>query len=332
MQTLINFIIIFNLIVFFHEMGHFIMARRYGVTVHEFALGMGPVLVSRTRGDTLYSLRALPLGGFCKMEGEDESSDLSGSFSEKTPWQRFGIIVAGPVMNFILALILFFTLNSLTGIPSLAIGEVSDGPAKEAGLEAGDRIIEINGAKIDSWEAMVTKINEDQGPLKVLVKKADSSEKSYEITPMVSEGRRIIGIIQGTEKSFLGAIKYSIQQIMMIFKSFFLFFSQLLQGQGSADDVAGPLGLVKLVDEVTKAGFYTVIFFTAFFSMNLGVMNLLPIPALDGGRLIFIILELIRKKPIDPDKEGFIHLVGFVFLMLLMVFVTYLDIQKWIKL
>ncbi len=332
MQTFINFIIIFNLIVFFHEMGHFIMARRHGVRVNEFALGMGPVLFSRTRGDTQYSLRILPLGGFCKMEGEDESSDNSGSFSNKSPWQRFSIIIAGPIMNFILALILFLTLNTMTGVPSLNISQVMEGPAQAAGIEAGDRIVEINGSRVKNWEDMVAKIGASQGEITLQVLKHQGNKEVYSLTPELSEGRKIIGVMQGTEKSFLGAVKYSLAQIIMIFKSFFTFFSQLFRGQVSAEDVAGPLGLVKLVDEVTKAGFYTVIFFTAFFSMNLGVMNLLPVPALDGGRLIFIILEIIRKKPLDPDKEGLIHLVGFIFLMLLMVFVTYLDIQKWIML
>ncbi|NLY35703.1 MAG: RIP metalloprotease RseP [Tissierellia bacterium] len=331
MQTLVNFIIIFNLIVFFHEMGHFIMARKHGVTVHEFALGMGPVLFSKTKGMTQYSLRALPLGGFCKMEGEDESSGIQGSFSEKTAWQRFSIIIAGPMMNFLLALLLFIGLNSFTGIPSLQISEVLEGsPANLAGIEVGDRIVEIDGVEILNWEEMVIKVRESTGEIAVKVKKGNNEIQSYVINPQIREGNRIIGVIQGREKNFPAAIKYSLKQMGLIFGSFFTFFSQLFKGSVSSADVAGPLGLVKLVDDVTKAGFVTVVFFTAFFSMNLGVMNLLPIPALDGGRLLFILIELIRGKPLDPDKEGFVHMVGFVFLMLLMLFVTFLDIKKWI--
>lgn len=331
MQTFINFILIFNLIVFFHEMGHFIMARKHGVTVHEFALGMGPVLFSKTNKGTQYSLRVLPLGGFCKMEGEDESSSIQGSFSEKTAWQRLSIIAAGPLMNFLLALILFFSLNSYAGVPSLNISQVQpQSPAALAGIQAGDRIVEIDGEQLLTWEEMVMAVRESQGEIQVTVKKADKHLEYYSITPDVIDGVRIIGVVQGREKSLLSAAKYSLGQMAMIFRSFFTFFSQLIQGRASNADIAGPLGLVKMVDEVTKAGFFTVVFFTAFFSMNLGVMNLLPIPALDGGRLMFIIIELIRGKPLDPEKEGFIHLVGFIFLMLLMVFVTFLDVKKWV--
>lgn len=331
MQTLINFIIIFNLIVFFHEMGHFIMARKHGVTVHEFALGMGPVLFSKTKGRTQYSLRALPLGGFCKMEGEDESSGVQGSFSEKTAWQRFSIIIAGPMMNFLLALLLFIGLNGFTGIPSLNISEVLAGsPADLAGVEVGDRIVEVEGQDILSWEDMVTAIGGSLGEIQVKVKKTQDNFEVYTLSPEIREGTRIIGIVQGREKNFSAAIKYSFKQMGLIFGSFFTFFSQLFKGGVSSADVAGPLGLVKLVDDVTKAGLFTVVFFTAFFSMNLGVMNLLPIPALDGGRLVFIIIELIRGQPLDPEKEGFVHMVGFIFLMLLMLFVTFLDIKKWV--
>ncbi|NLY72713.1 MAG: RIP metalloprotease RseP [Tissierellia bacterium] len=331
MLTFINFIIIFNLIVFFHEFGHFIMARKNGVRVHEFALGMGPAIFSRTKGDTQYSLRLLPLGGYCKMEGEDEASPNQDSFSEKTAWQRFSIIIAGPIMNFILALILFFGLNAFTGVPSLTISEVIDGPAKEAGIVAGDKVLEIDSQKIKNWQDLVNAIDLSDDKVEVLVEKASGGQQAYTLEPMVEEGVKLIGIVQGREKSFFGAFKYAVSQILSIFGSFFTFFSRLFTGQGSSDDVAGPLGLVKLVDEVTKAGFYMVVFFTAFFSMNLGVMNLLPIPALDGGRLLFIIVELVRGKPLDPDKEGMIHFAGFVFLMLVMVFVTFLDIQKWIN-
>lgn len=265
------------------------------------------------------------------MEGEDEASPNQDSFSEKTAWQRFSIIIAGPIMNFILALILFFGLNAFTGVPSLTISEVIDGPAKEAGIVAGDKVLEIDSQKIKNWQDLVNAIDLSDDKVEVLVEKASGGQQAYTLEPMVEEGVKLIGIVQGREKSFFGAFKYAVSQILSIFGSFFTFFSRLFTGQGSSDDVAGPLGLVKLVDEVTKAGFYMVVFFTAFFSMNLGVMNLLPIPALDGGRLLFIIVELVRGKPLDPDKEGMIHFAGFVFLMLVMVFVTFLDIQKWIN-
>ncbi|HZK10708.1 MAG TPA: RIP metalloprotease RseP [Clostridia bacterium] len=331
MSTAINFIIIFNLVVFFHEMGHFLMARKHGVTVHEFALGMGPVLFSKTKGLTQYSLRVLPLGGFCKMEGEDDSSESSGSFSQRTAWQRFSIILAGPIMNFVLAFLLFLGLNGFMGVPSLSISEVlENSPADLVGIEAGDQIVEVNGVDIKSWDDMQVSIGESVGDIEVKVQKPSKTIESFLISPEIHENTRIIGIVQGRDKDFLLAIKYSLSQMALIFKSFFVFFSQLFKGGLTTNDVAGPIGIVKLVDDVTKAGLFTVIFFTAFFSINLGVMNLLPIPALDGGRLLFIIIELVRGKPLDPDKEGFVHMLGFVFLMLLMLFITFLDIKKWI--
>lgn len=331
MKTAINFIIIFNLIVFFHEMGHFLMARKHGVKVIEFSLGMGPALISRTKGETIYSLRMLPLGGFCKMEGEDEESQGERSFSEKGPWQRLSIILAGPVMNFVLAILLFIGLNTYSGTPTLFVDKVvPDSPAEAAGIVSGDLLTSFNGEKLSNWQEMVKKTRESQGDITITVTHADQSTSSYTIHPALNDGVRAIGVYPGRERSFTKAVSQSFVQAGSLFREFFLFFGRLVRGQVGSGDIAGPIGLVRVVDDVTQQGIFMVIFFTAFFSMNLGVLNLLPIPALDGGRLVFIILELIRGKPIDPEKEGMVHFVGFVCLMLLMVFVTFLDIKKWI--
>lgn len=331
MKTAINFIIIFNLIVFFHEMGHFILARKNGVKVLEFALGMGPVLLSRTKGDTQYSLRMLPLGGFCKMEGEDEAAESETSFSVKGPWQRLSIILAGPIMNFILAILLFIGLNYYMGVPSLTVREVIlDSPAAKAGIVAGDTLEKINDEPLKSWDDLTKMIRETQGELDITLLHKDKTSSKITLTPTQKDGVRQIGIYHENERNLFNAISYSFKQTGAMFKEFFLFFGRLFRGQVSSADVAGPIGLVKVVDDVTRSGFISVILFTALFSMNLGVLNLLPLPALDGGRLVFILIELLRGKPIDPDKEGMVHLIGFVLLMMLMVFVTFLDIKKWI--
>ncbi len=332
MKTAINVLIIFNLIVFFHEMGHFVMARKHGVRVIEFALGMGPALISKEKGETTYSIRMLPLGGFCKMEGEDEESQGERSFGDKSPWQRLSIILAGPVMNFVLTIILLIGLNTYTGYPIPVVGEViPNSPAAEVGLEKGDLIEAINDEPIQSWEDMVRKTRETTGEMKLSVVRTDQSKETILVEPMDTDGVRQIGVYPGRDHGVFRAAAYSFKQMARFAQEFMHFFGRLFRGQVSSADVAGPIGLVKTVDDVTKSGFEMVVFFTAFFSMNLGVINLLPIPALDGGRLIFILIEILRGKPLDPEKEGMVHLIGFVFLMALMLFVTFLDIQKWMN-
>lgn len=329
-MTALVFIIVFGMLVFIHEFGHFITAKMNGVTVHEFALGMGPKLVSKQGKETLYSLRVLPIGGYVRMEGEDEASENPGSFSLKSPWQRLSVIAAGPIMNFVLAIVVITALFMLDGFPTNTIGELVEGaPAIEAGLLPGDEIVAINNTEIGSWDDVVTGISDAESDrLEVEVVRAGIVEK-FVITATQEEetGRRIIGIKPAFEKDLLLSIKYAFMGVFYTVQAILQYLGSLLIGQGDFSQVSGPVGIYNAVSQASQSGLKSVLNITGLLSINLGLINLLPFPALDGGRIIFIALEILRGKPIDQEKEGFVHFVGFVILMTLMVLLVMKDLN-----
>ncbi len=329
-STVMTFIIVFGILVFVHESGHFLVAKLNGVYVHEFALGMGPTIFSWQGKETKYALRLLPIGGFVRMEGEDEQSDNPRSFSQKTPLQRLSIIVAGPVMNFILAFIALTIVILAIGMPVNTVGGFSeDSPAMEAGLEVGDRIVQIGDLPIDSWNDVVNAISgTDALQLQITVIR-DQEELTYttNLTEDPETGRKLIGISRGVERNPGKAIQSAFVGIITLIGMILNFLGSLFTGGADMAQVSGPVGIYSAVSQASKAGWISVLEITALLSVNLGLFNLLPIPALDGGRLIFIIVELFRGKPVDPDKEGFVHFVGFVLLMALMVMLVFKDLQ-----
>jgi regulator of sigma E protease len=301
MLTAISFIFVFGMIVFFHELGHFLVAKKNDVTVHEFSLGMGPKIVTKQGKETLYALRVFPIGGYVRMEGEDEASDQEGSFSKKKPLQRLAIITAGPIMNFLLSIVLFAVIFTAIGIPTTEIADFSDNsPAFASGLSAGDEIVAIDGNKINSWENVQRTISSGSGELS--------------ITEFTKNPIKVAG--------------HSVYQVGFLTKEIFKFFARLPFGGMSEGEVVGPVGIVSLVGEAAERSFFDVLFLAAYISINLGIVNLLPIPALDGGRVVFILVEMVRGKPVDPDKEGFVHLVGFVILLSLMVLLVFNDVKE----
>ncbi|MCC5909836.1 MAG: RIP metalloprotease RseP [Clostridiaceae bacterium] len=330
MYTAVVAIFVFGLLVFFHELGHFAVAKFVGIKVHEFALGMGPRLIKFTKGETDYSIRILPIGGYVKMEGEDEVSNDNRSFSKKTVGERISVIIAGPLMNFILAILLFVIIfYTLTGVPTTEIQQIiPQSPAEEVGLQEQDEVISVNGVEMTNWEQLVDTINVSAGiPLEVtILRNGDIIKKT--ITPEVDEetGRAMIGIVPATEKSLALAVTGSFKQTGMIFREMFMFFGSVFRRQATTADVVGPVGIINLVGEASRAGWVYVLHLAALISINLGIINLLPIPALDGSRIIFLGLESLRGKPVDPEKEAMVHIVGFALLMLLMIVITYKDI------
>lgn len=329
MLTAISFIFVFGLIVFFHEFGHFIVARLNGVTVHEFALGMGPKIFTKQGKETLYAIRLFPIGGYVSMEGEDEASAEEGSFSEKKPLQRLSIITAGPLMNFLLSALLFIIIFTAIGLPTNTIGRFADvSPAENSGLAVNDEIIEINNQEIDTWEEVQENISQSTGDITI---KIDRSGEIIEkkIKPITEEGtgRRIIGIAPAFSKNPIRVVRHSFYQVGYLSKEIVKFFAKLPFGGYSDGQVVGPVGIVNLVGEAAERSVFDVLFLAAYISINLGIVNLLPIPALDGGRVVFIIVEILRGKPVDPDKEGFVHLVGFVILLSLMVLLVFNDLR-----
>ena len=319
-------IIVFFIIVLIHEFGHFIIAKLSDVKVEEFAIGMGPKLIGSQRGETLYSIRAIPIGGFCRLTGEDGESNDSRAFNKKPIIIRIAVIIFGPLMNFFLAILIF----SLVITQTTTINEVmEDKPAYEAGIAKGDKIIEIDGVKITTWDEVKPLISRSGGEPIEIVLNRHGNLKRMQIIPIeenLEEGP-IIGIKPSLSVAGL-SLGQGIKATVGTSVSMVDFLIKLFTGRASTDEVAGPIGIFVVVNEVAKFGFLYVLELMAILSLNLGIINLLPIPALDGGRLMFLFLELIRRKPMEAEKEGFIFFIGFVMLMFLALIIAYKDLIK----
>ncbi|NBI07895.1 RIP metalloprotease RseP [Senegalia massiliensis] len=329
MTTAITAIIIFFIVVLVHEFGHFATAKLVGIKVQEFSIGMGPRITKFNKGETEYSLRILPIGGYVKMEGEDEKSDDERSFSNKSPISRILVLASGAIMNFLLALIIFFVISIVIGSPTTIIDKVTEnGPADTVGIKSGDEIVSINNEKIENWQESKDIITNAEDEINITVLR-DEKSLSFSLTPEKDENdNKLIGISSKTRPSFIGSIKYAFNNLIFIISLMFDFIKMALTGNVSTSDVAGPIGVVQLIGETTKYGFLSVLNLAAFININLGFFNLLPIPALDGSRILFILIELLRGKPLDPEKEGMIHFIGFALLMALMIFISYNDLSR----
>ncbi|MFA5527251.1 MAG: RIP metalloprotease RseP [Peptostreptococcales bacterium] len=329
--TIIAAIFIFGILIFVHEAGHFMAAKAVGIRVNKFAIGMGPVIFKKQKGETEYSLRAFPMGGFVKMEGEDEDSDDARSFEKKSTFQKVLVLIAGSAMNFIFAIILVIFLFAYTGFPSNenVIGEIVPGnPAEQAGIMAGDRVLEINSVEITSWDAVLENVSESDGrPLTFKIDR-DGEVFNIEVESISEQGRQVVGIIPSRERSLLKSVKEGVGATFELMGMMLQFLGSILRGQASTNDVMGPVGIISAVGDVAKLGFIYLVNFTAMISLNLAVINMIPFPALDGGRLILTIIQGITGKKINPDMEGIIHFIGFAILIGVMILVTYKDIGR----
>ncbi len=328
MLTFISAILVFSIIVIIHEFGHFIFAKLAGIKVEEFAVGMGPKLLSTKKGETVFSIRAFPIGGFCKMLGEDEKNNDPRAFNNKSVAKRISVIVFGPIANLILTILIF----SIVLIQVPMINEVLPGkPADAAGIIKGDKIVAINGNIIEQIEQVNSFISKGAGSAVNVTIEREGQKKELVMTPVYNadSNKYMIGISMQPELKMQGySIAEGIKNTIQALKEMYAFLAGLPTGKFSADEVVGPVGIVDLIGRSAKLGLIYVINLTAVISLNLFVINLLPIPALDGGRLIFLILEGIRKKPVNPEKEGLVHFVGFVLLMMLAVFIMFKDLIK----
>ena len=334
LTTIVYSIIVLGILIFVHEFGHFIVAKLSGVKVLEFALGFGPKLIGFKRDETNYSLRIIPLGGFCRMLGEDpDEAGQIGSFTNASPLNRIGIIAAGPLMNFILAIFLFFIVYSAMGVPNpvqTEIGEVlPGGAAEEAGLEPGDKIVSVENEEVESWERIVQLINEnpEQEIELTIERNGDIREVNVvpEEDPQTGVGQ--IGISNLVDAGIFTALAEGTRQTVWFTGMILVSLVEMVTGQVEPD-VAGPVGIVHMIGEVAEMGLVNLATFAAFLSINLGLLNLLPIPALDGSRLLFILVEFVRGRPVDPVKEGFVHFIGFAILIMLMIIIAYQDLLR----
>ena len=360
--SIIAFIIIIGLVIFIHEFGHYLAAKRNGVGVVEFAIGMGPDIVSWVKNGTKYSIKWIPFGGYCMMlgqenflpdtetEGEEIVSDEEHAFRNKTVWQRIAVIAAGPIFNFLLAIVLAVLLTAMIGTTTSKIGAVSEGyPAAEAGLQAGDEIVKLNKTRTHLFSDITMYFTLHEGETVEVTYKRDGEKHTAVLTPQYSEeqGRYLIGIMSAgreSDLSFADTLRYGFYEFEYNASAVIKSLGMLFSGKASLNDLSGPVGMAgivhDIVDEVQEdtkdESFWTTAYwvvvnlinFMILISANLGVMNLLPIPAVDGGRLLFLFIEVIIGKPVPKKFEGIVTVAGFIMLALLMVAVLFNDIRK----
>lgn len=343
--TIIAFLFVLALVIIAHELGHFGTAKAFGIKVDEFGIGFPPRLFSFKRGETLYSLNAIPLGGFTKMAGE-EDPNIERSLASQKPWKRTIVLSAGSLMNFVLPFILIsiaLMVPHNMAYSDVLVEEIAPGsPAEMAGFQPGDMITEINGRQVKSIVDINRYIQLNLGREISLEYLREGSEYETSLVPRWKppEDQGAVGFLIKAEnyevaRESLPFWKAVPQGVTETFETLVLFKNSLLglvTGAFSAGGVTGPLGIAQLTGEVARAGVSPLLEFAAFLSINLGVINLLPLPALDGGRIIFVLLEWVRRgKKISPQKEGMVHMIGFALLMLLMFVITFQDIVRIIS-
>lgn len=346
-MTIIYFIFILGTVVFIHELGHFLFAKKAGVYVYEFSVGMGPQIFKwkRKNDETEYSIRLFPIGGFVQMAGEevevDENIPKDRRLQSKTWFQRFMTTIAGIMFNFILAIILLFVVGLVSGSPKNHpyVSVVSeDGNAYKAGMEVGSVITKIDGVKVNNYDRLILEYQIRLGEnITFEVKNKDGQIKEITVEPEKVEEDGIttykygFNLTDEVETGFLSAIKYSFTKTFSLIEQMFFTIIYLITGKLSLANLSGPVGIFSIVGEAAKTGFINIIYLLGFISINVGFINFLPIPAFDGGRILFLIIEKIKGKPVNPKVENIIHSIGFMLLMLLMVVITYNDITRLFK-
>lgn len=339
-MTIIYFILILSIIVFVHELGHFLFAKKAGIYVYEFSIGMGPQLFKwkRKNDETVYSIRLLPIGGFVQMAGEevevDENIPKEKRMQSKTWFQRFMTIIAGIMFNFILAIVLLFIIGLVSGCPTnktyVKVVE-SDSKAYEAGLTEGSVITKIDGKKVNNYDRLMLEFQVrigDSIDFEVVTKEGET--KNIVITPeKINESYKYgFSLTTNVEHGFIASLKYAFRKTASLTEQMFFTVCYLFTGKLSLSSLSGPVGIFTVVGETAKTGLINLVYLLALISINVGFINFLPLPAFDGGRILFLIIEKIKGSPVNPKVENIIHSIGFILLMLLMVVITYNDIIR----
>ena len=330
--TVIYAILMFCILVFVHEFGHFVAAKSFGVKVNKFALGMGPILLKKQKGDTEYSLRLFPIGGFCAMEGEDEESEDERAFNKKNAWQKIIIVCAGSLMNLILAIVLMIIVMFYVGSATTTLDKiVADSPAQVAGLQSGDEIVALDGNPVKKWTDVTKFLSTSKEKTVTITVKRDGTELDLVSGFTKStDGRQTIGIVPKLVRNPASAVGDGFTATYNMGKMMVNVIRQLFTGEVSVKELSGPVGIVYMTGESVKAGLVSFVYFMALLSLNLAIINMLPLPALDGGRLLFIIARKITGKAITDDMEGKIHFIGIMLLFALMIYVTWNDIVRFV--
>ncbi len=353
MNTLVSFIVVLGVLIFVHELGHFLFAKLFRVQVLKFSLGFGPKLLSKVYGETEYLVSAVPLGGYVKMLGEHPGDDPPAdgedrSFAGKPVWQRFCIVLAGPLFNLLFSVVLFFGIFLFMGLPenldSTVIGEVAEGsPAQRAGIEVNDRILAIDGQPVEQWRDILNAVKNSNGRELTFAVLRDGETLRLAVQPELDSVKNIFGEEQ--EKRFLigivkedlieyrsaglfEALQAAIWQTWMFMYLTFMGIVKIIQKVIPASELGGPILIAQLAGEQARAGWLNFAHFMGLLSVNLGILNLLPIPVLDGGHLVFLTIEGIRRKPMSERLQIVAQQVGIALLVTLMVFVFYNDILR----
>ncbi|MDD2489794.1 MAG: RIP metalloprotease RseP [Bacilli bacterium] len=344
-MMIIYFLLILGVTIFVHELGHFIFAKKVGIHVYEFALGMGPRLFSfrRSNDETIYAIRLIPLGGFVQLAGEevkdDERIPANKKLQNKTIGQRFITMASGVLFNFLLAIVLLFAIGLIYGAPETRpiVGEVPENfPTYDAGLKEGDMIIRLDGKRVYTWDDVLLYIEllEPGSPLKFEIKKESGAIDQFTITPILvdedgeSSYKYGISLTNTKNYGFVAAIKFTAIKFITVINSMVQVLFNLFTGNLGFNNLAGPIGIYSIVNQEVSNGLMNVLYLISFLSINVGFINLLPIPAFDGGRLLFLLIEKIKGSPINPKTENIIHSIGFALLLILMLFITIQDIRK----
>lgn len=354
MNTIFSFILVLGLLIFVHELGHFLFAKLFGVRVLKFSLGFGPRVAGKVIGETEYVISAFPLGGFVKMFGEnpDEleatSEDRDVSFAHKVVWQRFLIVLAGPLFNLLFSVLLFFMVFTFVGIPTAVdttrIGTVTEkSPAALAGMQAEDVILQIDAKETLSWLDVLEAVKGSGGKSISVKIQRGNEQLSLEIVPAIDsvknvfgeevEKRFMIGIVKADELTYeksnvFRSLRDALSQTWMYIYLTVMGFIKIIQQVVPASEIGGPILIAQIAGEQMKAGWLNLIYFMGLLSVNLGILNLLPIPVLDGGHLVFLTIEGLRRKPLAERAQIIAQQVGIGLLGTLMVFVFYNDIVR----